>query len=47
MLIEKDNQRFNKLKEEYNFNHLKPSPEIYEIIIPCTHQPYVESEYFV
>ena len=38
MLIERDKATMKKALSNYNFDHLKPPPEIYENIIPCTLQ---------
>lgn len=47
MLIELERRNLDKLLERYNFEHLKPSKEVYSIIIPCKCYLILEEKHFV
>jgi hypothetical protein len=35
MHSELEKKNLEKILERYSFEHLRPSPEVYEIIVPC------------
>ena len=42
MLTDRNKKHLEKLLEKFNFNHLRPPPQIYEINIPCISKFYSE-----